>query len=157
MTRAKRARLAAAVVAAFILQAAFGGDLAVAGIRPNLALTTLSVACIFVGPVTGALLGFLCGLLEASFAALFVGSYLVTRSVAGWAVGALEERVFRDNLVFAAITTFLVSLLAEVAFFLFAPQPDAGTFALATLGAAAYNGVLAVPVYLLVRRSAGVR
>src|SRR5258707_1283391 len=90
-------RLVVVLLLAFALHAAFGRRLTIAGARPSLSLTALLAACLFTDGETGAWLGFLAGMLEASFAARFIGSIIVTRTLAGFLVGFLEERIFRDN------------------------------------------------------------
>ena len=147
-------KLALAVVLAFAVHAAFGGHMLIGDARPNLSLTALLTGCLFLTTETGTWLGFSVGLLEASFSARYIGSYIVTRTLSGCFVGMLEDRVFRESVPVAMATAFLGTLAVETCFFAFAPQPDAlRTFA-GFLLEAAYNSVLAIPVYLLFRRLA---
>ena len=73
-----RVRLGAAVLVGFILNAAYGSSLQIKDARPNLGLTILLVSCLFIGANSSAVLGFGLGLLEASFTAMYVGSYIVS-------------------------------------------------------------------------------
>ena len=149
-----RIRLVLVLLVAFVLQAAYGSALAIHEARPNLSLTTLLIVCLFADAPTGALLGFLMGLLEAAYTERYVGSFLVTRSLAGWAVGVLDETIFRDNLLVTLLTAPVGTLLVEGCFFLFAPQPHVLRWADRTLLQALYNGLLALPLYLVLRRIA---
>src|SRR2546426_12333237 len=97
--RRRRGVLIGALFVGFVLQAAFASDLQIRSARPNLALATLLVECLFVGSNTGAVLGFLLGLLDGAYAARYVGSLIVSRALAGFGVGILEDRVYRDNVV----------------------------------------------------------
>jgi rod shape-determining protein MreD len=151
---ALRVRLGAAILAAFILNAAYGSALQIKDARPNLGLTALLISCLFIGANSSAILGFGLGLLEASYTSMYVGSYIVTRSLAGWLVGLLEERIFRDNLFIAVLIVFLGTLFVHGCFFLFAPQPRVAQWFLRTLYEAAYNTALAIPAYFLIRRLA---
>jgi rod shape-determining protein MreD len=146
-----RSALALIVLAGFVLNAALGPSLVIRGVAPHLGLSALLLACLFTSARTGAALGFLLGLLEASFTPLYVGSLLTCRLVVGFAVGALEERVFRDNLLVAIAIVFLGTLMGEGLFFLFVPQPAVGRWAVSTLGEAGYNAILAPPLYWLIR------
>src|SRR5438093_489256 len=98
----RRALLVVTLILAFILHAAFSSSMQVRFARPNIALTTLLVECLFVGPNTAAVLGFILGLLEAAYAARYVGSLIVSRAIVGFSGGILEDRIYRDN-VFVAV------------------------------------------------------
>jgi len=148
----QHARLIAILLAGFVFHAAFGRSLRVGAAMPNLALCVLLVVCLFVGTNTGAALGFLTGLLEGAYAALYLGSFLVSRSLIGFAVGALEERIFRRNPSVAVAIVLLGTAATEGCFFLFAPQPNVPAWAFRTLYESLYNAALALPLYLLVRR-----
>jgi rod shape-determining protein MreD len=145
-------RLVIALLLAFSLHAAYDSRLMVAGAQPNLSLTALLTACLFTDCETAAWLGFLVGLLEASYTARYIGSFIVTRTLAGFLVGLLEERIFRDNVFVAIAAVFLGTLFTNTCFFLFAPQPHAARWFLHALTQAAYNAVLAIPVYAIFKR-----
>jgi cell shape-determining protein MreD len=86
---------------------------------------------------------------------MYVGSFLVTRTIAGWQVGLLEERVFRNNLPVALLVVLGGTILTESCFFLFAPEQHVVrwlVWLIQTLTGALYNTVLAIPLYLLLRR-----
>jgi rod shape-determining protein MreD len=146
------ARLVSALLLAFALHAAFGGHLIIGLARPNISLTALLTACLFVNTETGTLLGFMIGLLEASFAARTIGSYIVSRTLAGFLVGLLEERVFRDTVFVATATAFVGTLVVDTIFFAFAPQPNALRLFTGTLLQAVCNAILAIPMYLFFKK-----
>jgi rod shape-determining protein MreD len=148
----RRVRLTLFVLAAFVLHAAFGSALQIRAARPNLALTALLVASLFTDAGTGAALGFLVGLLEAAYSAFFVGSLLVTRSLAGWVVGALEARIFRDSPLVAVATALTGTFLVEGCFFLFAPQANVLRWLLRVVCQSLYNAALALPLFYVLRR-----
>src|SRR5437870_236446 len=114
----RHARLVIALLLAFALDKAFGDLLTIRQARPNLVLCTLLIGCLYVGSNSGAALGFLAGLLEASYAAVYIGSFLVSRSLAGFAVGILEERLYRDSPIIALLAVALGTPLVEGCFFL---------------------------------------
>src|SRR4051794_22626488 len=106
-----RIRLGAVLLVAFVLHASIEGAIVIRSAHPDIALTTLLVSCLFLGSSSGAVLGTVAGLLEASYTNRYVGSIMVSRTITGWAIGAMEERIFRDNILFA-IATVLVGTLA---------------------------------------------
>jgi cell shape-determining protein MreD len=122
------------------------------GARPHIGLTVLAVACLFAGPNLAAFLGFGLGLLESWAVNQYVGSYLVSRSVAGFCVGAMDQRIFRDSVPMAVAAGAVTTLFADVLFFVFVPQPESIRWLTRTLGSALYDGGLAIPIYFAVRR-----
>jgi rod shape-determining protein MreD len=145
-------RLIAAMLLGFVLHAAFASDMTVFGARPNVGLVVLLTAALFADAGQGAAMGFVLGLLEASYVSRFVGSFIVARSLTGFAIGALEERVFRDSVLVAVLVVAGGTFLSDACFFVFAPQPGAARWFGSALGTSAYNAVLAVPAFLAARR-----
>jgi rod shape-determining protein MreD len=140
------------LLAAFCVHVAHVTDMQIYSARPNLTVMALLVGCLFLDAGSGAVFGFLCGALEASYAGIFVGSILVSRSIVGFALGAMEERVFRDNVFVAMLLTLLGTFAVEALFYLFAPQPNFPGWAVRVAGESVYNAVLALPAYLILRR-----
>ena len=122
------------------------------GARPHIGLTVLAVSCLFAGPNLAAYLGMGLGLMEAWAVNRTIGSYLVSRSVTGFAVGATDQRVFRDNVLMAVAAAAVSTLIADMLFYIFVPQQDALRWFTRTLSSALYDAVLAIPVYFAVRR-----
>lgn len=143
--------LAAWVAAAAVLNLVLSSDCGTWSVRPNVCLCAMLLSSLFVGPNTASGLGFWAGLLEASYAATDVGSLIVSRTLAGFGVGVLEERIFRDHVLVAVAAAFLGTLGAEGCFFVFAPQAHARAWAAATTGEAVANALLAVPMYYATR------
>ena len=152
--------LGAVLFAVAVLQSVLGEKYAIAGARPDLLTATAIVAALFCDANGGAAAGFFAGMLLASLAAPphgGFGSLIVSRTLTGFGVGWLEARIFRDNALLAVVLVALGTALAEVLFFLFAPQPNILHWLRAVGGTALYNGVLALPLYLLLRRLLSVR
>jgi len=144
-------RGAAAVSIAFVADMALGSRMVVWGVRPDLTLAVLAPVSLLIGRASVAWLGLLAGALQGSFASVAFGSLSVSRSVAAWGVGMLEERLFRDSLAVAAAAGFASALGADVLFFVFAPQPYPAEYAYMAVGRALYNMALAVPIWAALR------
>ncbi|MCX6359277.1 MAG: hypothetical protein NT029_05710 [Armatimonadetes bacterium] len=141
-----------AVVGGFIFDMAYGHTLSVGPLRADLGFVCLMVAGLFVGASTGAVLGLALGILQASYGSVYAGSVMVSRAAAGWGVGVLEEHLFRDSAHVAVALTFAGTLFCELTFFACAPQSAIGEFATGSFWTACGNGLLALPVYLALRR-----
>jgi len=140
------------VSVAFVLDTALGHRIAIRGVRPDLSLAALAPVALAVRAAGGAWLGLFAGILRGSFVSLAFGSYAVSRCLAGWLTGLLQERFFRDNLLVTVAAGLMASLAADLTFFAFAPQPDARQYLLHAGGRALYTAVLVIPFALLVRR-----
>lgn len=140
------------LVAAFTLDAGLGSRLSVFGVRPDLAVAALVPLALAVRAAAAAWLGLFAGILKGSFVPLALGSYAVSRCLAGWATGQLESRLFRDNMLVTMVAGAVASLIADGAFFLFAPQPQPAEYARLALVRALYTAVLVLPFALLARK-----
>ena len=149
--------LAGMIFVAFVVQTSISGSAVILGAKPNLGLCMLLTGCLFVDANGGAALGFFLGLLEGSFVSFYVGSFIVTRTLAGYSVGLLEQRIYRENILVALSTVLIGTAMVELCFFLFAPQAQVTRWAIRASGESLCNGALAIPLFFVVRRVVGSR
>jgi rod shape-determining protein MreD len=114
----------------------------------------VSVACLSLlsARYAGSLVGFFAGLIQGCLAGANLAAYTISRTMAGFLVGWFNSLEWEGNVLVAAITTVLTTIVAQLALMFIAPPPQLGGFLLATIATAMYNGVIAVPVYALLRR-----
>lgn len=148
----------AALFLSALAQAVYANALQIGGARPDFPLAVALILSLFSNANGGAALGFTAGLLHASLAsppAGGFGSLIVSRILVCVGVGWLEEKMYRDNAFTALALVALGTACAELLFFVFAPHPNillwARHLGLTTL----YNAVLAIPLYVVVRRLIG--
>lgn len=136
------------------LQTTLAPRLLLLGGQPDFVFAVAVAASLLADAGTGALAGFAAGLITAALAGDTVGTLIVSRTLAGFAVGALGARLFRANLVVVLAGAFLASLLAHGVYALCAPAVFArgSGGAGAVLTGAASNALIALPVALLLRR-----
>jgi hypothetical protein len=147
-------KLAIALFVAAVLQAAFADSVKAWGGRPDLLLTTSLVGAMFCGEGSSAVLGFSAAVIHASLAApprAGVGSILVSRTLVCFAIGWLEDRMYRDSVLVAIVVVLIGTLCAECLFFLFYPQHPVLVWARVLLVTLVWNGLLAAPCYFAVR------
>ncbi|MEP6756988.1 MAG: hypothetical protein ABJA67_15895 [Chthonomonadales bacterium] len=142
-------RIVGVLLFLFLVQIAIGPILHIRGHYANLSLTGLLVASLYGGAVQGCRLGLLMGILEASFAVRYVGSIIVTRVIAGFVIGSMEERIFRDNIAIACLTAAGGTLAAETLFFVVAPQPAVIRWFTGIVVESVLNGLLGLLVFPL--------
>ena len=154
----RRIGIALALVLALLVQMVFADAVGIRGAHPDFVLLTVLLGALFCDANQGAQLGFWGGLAYASIVSPphgGFGSLIISRTLAGFGVGWLEERIFRDHPVLAVALTAGGTALTEAIFFVFAPQPHALHWARAAATTTLYNAALAGPLYLLMRRLLG--
>jgi len=145
---------------AALAQMVWADSMRIGGARPDFLVLTVILTSMFRDANTAAGLGFWGGMLTAAISApphAGFGSLIVSRTLVGFGVGWLEERVFRDNPLIAVGLAATATALAECLFFLFAPQHAVHHWARAMLQTTLYNTALAVPLYVLIRKLVGAR
>jgi rod shape-determining protein MreD len=158
-----RARIAALLIVAVIIQTTFGADLRVAGVAPDLALLLAITGGLTTGPEAGAVIGFAAGILaDLTFATTPLGLSALSWCLVGFAVGWARDNILPDGRAIEPLVG-LVATLCGVAVFL-AAGDLAGQSAIVDLGhrwllrialvEAAWNTLLAVPAAWLMRRAA---
>ena len=148
-------KLAFALFVAALLQSVCADAMGIRGAHPDLLTATAIVGALFCDANGGAALGFFAGLLHACLVTPpfgGFGSLIVSRTLVGFGVGWLEERIFRDNALLSLSLVTIGTALAEGLFFLFAPQRNILHWARALGLTTLYNPLLALPLYALLRR-----
>jgi hypothetical protein len=120
--------------------------------HPDLLMTLALSAALLSDAGVGCLVGMASGLVTAAVVGQTVGTYLVSRTLAGFVAGWLTNRLYRGNIGVVVLGVFVTSVLAEVTYGLAAPRLTLRHWVQATLIGAAMNAVLALPATLLLRR-----
>lgn len=146
------------VLVAALLQAAIGWRIELAGASPDLLILVVAAIALLTGSVQGATHGFIAGVAFALFTALPLGPHALVATIVGYAIGRVGEALVTDDHpvppllagIFATMTMQIGRPLVE-----FLVNPAIGRVdalwtqaVLVTL----LSSVLAVPVYLFVRR-----
>lgn len=143
------------VVAGFVVHAAIGSYLTIGPSRPNLALTALLTASLFARANSASAFGLVTGLLEGAYTSINVGTFAVSRTIVAFAVGAMDERIFRESFTVELPVVIAGSLSADALFYLFAPQPAPGQFFICAILGCVYNAICSIPIFILLRRILG--
>ena len=142
-------------VALYVLGAVQQGaaaKMAVFGVRPDILLTLTACLALLANRSKAAGAGFLAGLVQGSLAGANTAAYVISRSVAGFSASWSKVVGYEMRLPAVAIVTFFTTLLAEIVWMFLALRSGIAEFLGATIGTAVYNGVLAMPMYALLRR-----
>ena len=135
------------------LQSVVFGRLGLWGAHPDLILTFALVAALMTDSRVGCLTGFAAGLVTASVVGETVGTFLVSRTIAGFAAGVPTGRLYRGKIGIVLAGVFFCSLIAETVYALAAPRLTLEHWLIAIPGGAAMNVGLSLPVLFLLRRA----
>jgi rod shape-determining protein MreD len=127
--------------------------LAIGAVSPDFLLVAVGVLGLFASRRSGTLLGFFGGLLMGAISGANMAGYVFSRTLAGFLIGWFNDLEFDTGAVMALVATAFLTLVSGLLHTFIAPPPAAafiGTLG-ATIGAAVVNGVLAMPLYLIVR------
>lgn len=157
MNAVRTASLALVLVTA-LLQSSLMWRLDVLGVPPDLLITVVAAVALLTGPVNGAMSGFAAGVALAVFSALPLGPHAMLATLVAYGIGRVGEQLVTDEhpvppVLATIFACACMSIGRPVVEFLVNPASPhvegmwRSAFVSTTLGA-----VLAVPVYLVVRR-----
>jgi rod shape-determining protein MreD len=149
-------RLAVVLIVAVLLQTAVAPNLRLLGAYPDFALITVVSVALIRGPETGAVFGFLTGMLTAIALMEPFGLSAFVFVLVGYFAGRYAETADLPASFAPLLTVFVATLVANVLFamaqFLLAREVPLGFFLGRVLfPSLVFNTLLAAPVYLLVR------
>jgi rod shape-determining protein MreD len=137
---------------AIVLQQALAPRLSLFGIAPDFGLVFVVVFGLLASRISGTVVGFAVGAMEGAIAGVNLTHYVISRVLAGFCAGSTASFGLQPNAAVAAAATAVITGAAQILLFFLAPPSGIGRFLGDTIGAAMYNGVLAIPVYALLRR-----
>jgi len=134
------------------LQQSIAPKLAIAGAPPDFLLIALAAGSLVMDRLQASFLGFICGLIHGALAGANLMHYVISRSAGGFISAWMRSTTFEPNAVLAVATGFFLTLVSQVLLMFLAPPKQLLPYLGATIIAAAYNGVLVLPVYSLLKR-----
>jgi len=135
-----------------VLQAGASPHMALFGVAPDFLLIfglTMSLHL----PRPGATgIGFFAGMIYGGLAGANLTHYIISRSIACFATSWSRRLRLELNYPTVGATVLVGTVIARVFFMFTAAPQDVGGFLRDTIAEATYNGVLALPLYALVKR-----
>jgi rod shape-determining protein MreD len=152
-------RIALFVFVVAILQVSAFSSISIAGAGPDLLVVTVVAVALLRGAVTGAVVGFAAGLIVDVTTLGTLGATALLLTVAGFWAGRYAETTGRNRAHAPLVATVAATVFVEIGSYaldalLGSPVP-ARSVLLALPAAIVWNGVLAYPVFSLVRRIGG--
>ena len=142
------------LIGAASLQGALSERLAFGWFRPDFLLVVAVVLSIHRSTDASAVTGFFAGLFDGALRGKAMMALIISRTLACVASVRLYSAFLGSGVITASVVVLITSVISSVLYlFLGAPKDILGWLA-DTIGAALYNGVLAVPCYLLYCRLA---
>lgn len=133
-------------------QESVANRLTLGGITPDLLLVTLGVLAVMGTRQTGAITGFFAGMIQGAMSGANMAQYVVSRTIIGFFIGWFNSLDFEANTVVAFFAVVLTTCGSQFLLMFLAPPSRIFAFLIATIGVAVYNGVLAMPLFALLKR-----
>lgn len=86
-------------------------------IKPNLFIVFIIIAAFFRGSYEGAIIGFFAGITQDMVSGKVLGFYAILGMYLGLAVGSINKRLYRENIILNILNTFVFSFLYEFVLF----------------------------------------
>lgn len=145
---------ALALFLAGAIQQAVAIRVAVVGAVPDLVLTVAICTALTSRRAKAAGIGFAGGLIEGALAGANTSAYAISRTLSAFCASWSKALGFELSILAAGVVTFFATILAELTWMFIGLRSGIGGFVAATIGTALYNGVLAMPLFALLRRLA---
>ena len=119
---------------AAVAQPAVAHCLSIHGVFPDIAVVSVLVAGLVMGPAEGIAIGLLVGLVGLTQSAhTALAGLLVSRCVVGLLAGQTAARVFANSILVQLAAAFLAVMAADAVLFAFDADPEVGAWLLASL------------------------
>lgn len=155
----KRWAVGLLILVTFLIQAVVMPSFAVSGIKPNLLLILAVAVAVTYGSYAGLFVGAVGGAIQDIVFGRYIGLFTLAGALAGFLVGLVERRVFKEHLVMQVTLTFGAAALNNLVIFAFLKAFGVGLPILMSLwhvviGEAVYDAFLAPAMFALVSRLA---
>ena len=140
------------LLVAAVLQQSLAYRLSVFGARPDFMLIALAVLGMFTNRPGGIALGFFDGLIVGAVANANMQHYVASRTLTGLLLGWTSSVELPRSVPAAGLVAAAVTLFAQLTLMFLAPPHSIAAFLADTIRGAVYNGVLAIPVYALLKK-----
>lgn len=135
-----------------IVERSLSPNITVLGARPDFLLLVSIVTSLGLSRSGAALTGFAAGVIQGALIGANLTHYVFSRAMTAFmAAWSRQLRVEMSPLA-VAITTAVLTIFGRLLFMVTAGPKGIAGFLGDTMGTAIYNGVLAIPVYALLRR-----
>lgn len=135
------------------LQQSLGHRLLLAGGSFDFLLVVALSASVMCRPVVAAVLGFVAGVLLGGVTGSDTANFVVSRTLVAYAAGYVSLLDLEVRPWYVALVVIAGTVVSMVLMMIPAPPPEVWPYLRYTIVSAVYNGVLAIPVYAVLRRS----
>lgn len=140
------------LLVAAALQQSVAQSISIGPSSPDFFLVVLGALSPFLNRVGAATVGLVAGIVHGALIGASLAHYVVSRVIAGFALGWSNDLRLAPNVAVAMVSTVAGTVLAQLVHLFLAPPKDILGYLTATIVSAVYNGVLVIPLYALLNR-----
>lgn len=138
---------------AAVLQQAVVERVQIGGARPDLLLTLALASAVMFAPRFAALFGFVAGLLQGAIAGADLAHFTISYTIVAYFAGYLSWLELDIRAWYVALVVIGGTVTVGLLMMIPAPPSQLWPHLGDTILSAIYNGVLAIPLYALIKRS----
>lgn len=147
------------LISALLVQLTVAPEISFGSVKPDVLLVVVICWALFEGQSSGALFGFLGGLMEGVFTTSILGVGAFAKTLLGYFSGELRQRVVSKSVLWPMVIVFFGSILHELikfATWAMVGMEERPPFSIGIIaGLALYNSLITLVVYPVVGRFAG--
>jgi len=138
-----------------LVQSTVLDNIAIYNVKPNLLMVFIVSVALLGSNVEGAVVGFICGLVQDMVSGGPIGFYALLGLYLGFAIGSINERLYRENVLVTIIVTFISTVVYEFSVY-FLSYFEKGSLQLVypfthvILPEAVYNSVVSIFIFIII-------
>ena len=143
------------VLALILYQTFISDSVSILGIKFDLSIVILVYIALSRGPVSGAIFGFILGLLADIFTPQTLGFGALVKCLIGFSVGSFKDSLYLDSLYSKGGMIFFVLIINDLLYYLLTRGLNTSTFETLinySLLSAVYTSMVGILIFLIVRR-----
>lgn len=138
--------------AGLILDSGIAEFIQVLGARPEFVMIVLFSHSLLWRPMGASIGGFAAGLLQGALIGANLTHYVLSRAVGAFALSGSRSLGYELSVVLVGLVCALATVGTRLLFMFLAPPPSIPAYLGATIGSGLYNGLIAIPLFALLRR-----
>lgn len=138
-----------------LIQSTIAESIRVYGVKPNIIIVVTVMVALLRNGTEGAIVGFLCGLMQDAVSGRVIGFYALLGLYLGLLIGKSNKRLNKENILIAIFFTFISTIVYEYVVYFFttflrAPLDFVYPMKNIILTEAIYNSVISIFIFIIV-------
>lgn len=140
-----------------LIQSTIAESIRIYGVKPNIIIVVTVIVALLRNGTEGAVIGFLCGLMQDAISGRVIGFYALLGLYLGLIIGKSNKKLNKENILISIFLTFISTFVYEIIVYFLtiifrAPLDIVYSMKKVILTEAIYNSVISILVFIIVIR-----